>query len=360
MKLVGVLCADEPHDARTQACIADLKETCALGVKRISLGRFPGLGDAKALRATSAMVREHVPAVLHGHGAKGGVLSRFAMSDAPVARIYTPHGGSVHYAANSVFGRLFGFAERMMLTRTDGLIFESEFARSAFARRYGALPANTHVVHNGLAPNEFETLTLGDKPADFLFLGEIRALKGVFTLLDAVAGIAAERNISVDVVGDGPDMAAFRASVEARSLSGSVNILGPLPARVAFARARAVVLPSHHDSFPYVALEAAAAGKPLVATSTGGIPEIFGPLAARLVEPAKADALQTAMERFLDDDAQAMRDAQELRLHVRECFSLKRMVDEVGAVYATALEGGSARMKRLRNAPPLSKMGAAE
>ena len=201
---VGVLCANEPNDARTQARIAELNETCALGVTRIGLGRFPGISDAKALWATSSLVRELVPTVLHGHGAKGGVLSRFTLSDAPIARIYTPHGGSVHYAPTSVLGSLFGFAERMMLSRTDGLIFESDFARSVFADRYGALPANTHVVHNGLAPSEFETLTLKDHPADFLFLGELRALKGVFTLLDAVAGIAADRKISVDVVATGP------------------------------------------------------------------------------------------------------------------------------------------------------------
>ncbi len=357
---VGVLCADEPNDVRTQARIAELKETCALGVTRISLGRFPGMSDVKALWATSAMVRELAPTVLHGHGAKGGVLSRFALSSTPIARIYTPHGGSVHYAANSVLGQLFGFAERRMLARTDGLIFESEFARSVFADRYGALPTNTQVVHNGLAPSEFDPLTLADNPADFLFLGEIRALKGVFTLLDAVAGIAADRKFRVDIAGDGPDMDAFRSAVEARSLTGVVNTLGALPAREAFTRARSIVMPSHHDSFPYVALEAAAAGKPLIATSTGGIPEIFGPFAGRLVEPANANALQSAMERFLDDEAQYLRDADRLRQLVRERFSLNRMAEEISGVYATALMGCPPERDKAREGIPISKMGAAE
>ena len=117
----------------------------------------------------------------------------------------------------------------------------------------------------------------------------------------------------------------FRTAVEARSLTGSVNVLGPLAAREAFARARAVVLPSHHDSFPYVALEAAAAGKPLIATSTGGIPEIFGPFADRLVEPANSHALKAAMERFLADQSQYQRDADALRKYVGKKYSLKRM-----------------------------------
>ncbi len=357
---VGVLCANEPNDLHTQNRLAELEKNCALGVTRIGLSRLPGLSDAKALRAMAATIRELSPNVVHGHGAKGGLLARCATNAGSIGRVYTPHGGSIHYAPNSPLGMLFGFAEQMMLNRTDGLIFESEFARSVFADRYGALPANTRVVHNGLGPHEFDTVSTNHDPADFLFLGEIRELKGVFTLLDAVAGIAAERQIKVDVVGDGPDLAAFRTAVEARSLAGTVNVLGPLPARDAFARAKSVVMPSHHDSFPYVALEAIAAGRPLIATSTGGIPEIFGPFADQLIEPANARALQLAMVHFLDHEEQHAWGAERLRLHVKEEFSLSKMADQVAHVYATALLGISDRLGQPSDASRQPKLDAAE
>ena len=58
----------------------------------------------------------------------------------------------------------------------------------------------------------------------------------------------------------------------------------PMPARRAFALARTVVLPSRAESLPYVVLEAAAAGIPLIATRVGGIPEIFEGETERLVD----------------------------------------------------------------------------
>lgn len=333
---VGVLCADEPNDPMTLERISDLEKFCALGVFRIGLGRMPGISDVKALIATSKKVNELKPNILHGHGAKGGLLARFATSSEPVARVYTPHGGTVHYQPYSLAGAAFGFAERIMMTRTDGLIFESDFARSIFSKRFGSMPDNTRVVHNGLLPNEFASVTNQSDQADFLFLGEIRELKGIYTLLEAVARIAASRKITLNIAGDGPDMDAFRADIQSRGLTGSINLMGMTPAREAFASARAVLLPSHRDSFPYVALEVAAAGKPLIATSTGGIPEIFGPFADRLLEPGNVDALACEMTRFLNHPFEFSQDAISLREHVKTYFSTTVMADGISKVYAVA------------------------
>ncbi len=357
---VGVLCADKPNDRQTLERISELAKHCELGVTRIGLGRKPGFSDAKALMATTYKLRELKPDVLHGHGAKGGLLARCAPASEPLARIYTPHGGSIHYAPNSPVGLMFGLAERLMLKRTDGLILESDFARSIFEHRFGELPTNTQVVHNGLAESEFAPVSTKSDPADFLFLGEIRELKGIYTLLDAIAEIASKRPVTVDVAGDGPEMAAFTAAVETRSLSHSVRILGKVPARDAFARARAVVLPSHNDSFPYVALEAAAGGKPLIATSTGGIPEIFGPLADRLVEPGDAQALRVAMEQFLENEAEYIRDAGDLRTHVRDQFSLSCMANGVAGVYAHAAMERLGEPNGHSNTTSHAKLDAAE
>lgn len=357
---VGVLCADKPNDKQTLERISELAKHCELGVSRISLGRMPGFSDVKALMATTYKLRELKPDVLHGHGAKGGLLARCAPSAEPLARIYTPHGGSVHYAPNSPMGLMFGLAERFMLKRTDGLILESDFARSIFEQRFGDLPTNTQVVHNGLSESEFAPVSTKGDPADFLFLGEIRALKGIYTLLEAIAEIATQQPVTVDVAGDGPEMAAFTAAVETRSLSHSVRILGKVPARDAFARARAVVLPSHNDSFPYVALEAAAAGKPLIATSTGGIPEIFGPLTDRLIKPGDAQALRVAMEQFLENEAEYIRDAGDLRTHVRNQFSLNRMASGVAGVYSDAAMERLGEPNRHSNTTSHAKLDAAE
>src|ERR1051325_9818354 len=100
--------------------------------------------------------------------------------------------------------------------------------------------------------------------------------------------------------GGGPDAAQLHDQVERLRLSGLIHFRPPMPARAAQTLRRVMVMRSRMESFPYVVLEAAAAGKPLIATRVGGIPEIYGPLADRLVPPDDAPALARAIAAGLD------------------------------------------------------------
>lgn len=334
---VGIVCSDAPNDVSTLEKLSLLGAFCSLGVERIPLGRLPGVSDMRALRACSRLVSELQPDIVHGHGAKGGVLARLVRAQDPISRFYTPHGGSVHFSPNSLAGIVFGAAERLMMKRTDGIIFESSFARNVFTQRFGTLPSNASVVHNGLALEEFADVSLVPTAADFVFLGELRELKGVFTLIDAVALLGEKTPVSLAFVGDGPDEAALVEKIVEMKLTSQVRLLGAMLAREAFAQGRIVVMPSHHDSFPYVALEAAAAGKPLVATRTGGIPEIFGPFAEALVAPGDARALAVAMDTKLNNPSEAFDAAADLRGRVRSHFSIEEMAKGVTNVYQLAI-----------------------
>jgi glycosyltransferase involved in cell wall biosynthesis len=109
-----------------------------------------------------------------------------------------------------------------------------------------------------------------------------------------------------------------------------------MPARSAFGLGRAVVVPSRAESLPYVVLEAAAAAKPLIATSVGGIPEIFGPLSQHLVPADNAHALAQAIAEVLDRPAEAECRALVLRSRIAETFSTDAMVEQVLASYQKA------------------------
>jgi glycosyltransferase involved in cell wall biosynthesis len=100
---------------------------------------------------------------------------------------------------------------------------------------------------------------------------------------------------------------------------------------------RCAVVPSLAESLPYVVLEAAAAGLPVVATSVGGIPEIFGPTAGSLVPPADTASLRTALQAVLDDPAAAAAEAAVRLAHVRAEFSVDRMADAIEALYRQVL-----------------------
>src|SRR5258708_2151425 len=103
------------------------------------------------------------------------------------------------------------------------------------------------------------------------------------------------------VVGDGADRGTFESAVAAHSLGTAIHFAGAKPARTAFALGRMLVVPSRAESLPYVVLEAAAAGLPIIATDVGGIPEIFGPDAGDLVHPNDPTALANAIAAALQD-----------------------------------------------------------
>ena len=119
-----------------------------------------------------------------------------------------------------------------------------------------------------------------------------------------------------------------------------MRFIGSTPARAAFARGRRLVVPSRAESLPYIVLEAAAAGIPLIATDVGGIAEIFGPAASDLVAPGDPAALALAIERSREDEAGSRSAAAQLQARVAEGFSAEVMTDAVLAGYRDALSRG--------------------
>src|SRR5262245_28263447 len=91
------------------------------------------------------------------------------------------------------------------------------------------------------------------------------------------------------------------------------------------------------ESLPYVVLETAAAGKSLITTRVGGIPEIYGPLSDNLVQAGNAEAMADAIARALADPQAAARIANALRERVATSFSVDTMVDGVLSAYRQAL-----------------------
>jgi glycosyltransferase involved in cell wall biosynthesis len=300
------------------------------------MSRHIGMSDLSAQRHVADRARTAHVDVLHGHGAKGGAYARLASTGA--IRVYTPHGGSLHYNRGSPVGFLYLTLEQMLMARTALFLFESRYGRDAFTAKIGTPRSLVRVVHNGVTSQEFDEVTPNPDATDIVFIGELRLLKGVDVLLDAIAQLAREgRTVSAAIIGDGPDAAAFRAQAERRGLSGAVRFRGAMPARAGFALGRLMVAPSRAESLPYIILETAAAAVPLITTNVGGIPEVFGPQSPRLIPPGDASALATAISSALRDPAAMRNETSTLRARVHDEFSAEVMADGVLAAYREAL-----------------------
>lgn len=218
---------------------------------------------------------------------------------------------------------------------TDGIIFESAYARSKFEEAICLRDVPNRVIPNGLSEDDFQLRTLREDAAEFLFVGELRHLKGVDVLLDALQRLqGSERAV---IVGDGPDAAQFKAQAHRLGLGARVTFAGAMAVREAFALGKVLVMPSRAESLPYIALEAAAAGVPLIATQVGGVPEIVEGSDTRLVPAGDAGALACALALASDDFAAATRRAEQLRTLVGQRFTMERMMRAVLEFYRDGL-----------------------
>jgi glycosyltransferase involved in cell wall biosynthesis len=337
---VGVICDSITGGAFEEDVLAGMAPSLALGLKRLPMRRQISPSDIAAVLRLMREVRSLDPDILHAHGAKGGAYARvigtlLRVSGSRVARIYSPHGGSLHYDKRSRSGRLYFAAERGLERMTDAFVFVSRFEADAYATKVGPPFRPASVVRNGLRPEEFEPVLPGPEARDFLFIGTLRDLKGPDVFIEALARIAKQSGQAPTafIVGDGDEKPRYEAMVAERGLGGTVTFRPSMPARDAFTLARAVIVPSRAESMPYIVLEAIAAGVPLATTNVGGIPEIYGPFSDRLVAPGDADALAKAMAAKLASRNTAATEAATLRESIRDGFSVDAMARDIEAVY---------------------------
>jgi glycosyltransferase involved in cell wall biosynthesis len=133
--------------------------------------------------------------------------------------------------------------------------------------------------------------------AQFLYIGMLRDLKGPDVFIEAFQ--RAERSIgrplSGLMIGDGPDRDRYQAMIAQRGLSERIRMMPAMPARTAFSMAEIVVVPSRAEAMPYIVLEALAAGKVVIASRVGGIPEILGATSRALAVPGDSADLARIM-----------------------------------------------------------------
>lgn len=341
---VGIICDSTTGGAFEDALFDEVSPHLSLGLRRLPMSRQIGLSDIAAARRVLAAARPLKPDVLHGHGAKGGAYARvggtrLARKDGRrIARIYTPHGGSLHYDPAQLKNRLYFAAERFLARRTDAFIFVSQYEADAFAEKVGRPDALVRIIPNGLRPDEFEPVTTEENARDFVYVGMLRDLKGPDVFIEALAllhrrGSAATAHI----YGDGDDADRYQSMVAERGLTDAVSFHDPTPARRAFSTGRVLVVPSRAESMPYIVLEASAAALPMIATAVGGIPEIYRTEASRLIPAGDAEALASAMEGYLADRSQAKSDAAALRNLMAKVHTVDVMAASIEATYRQAL-----------------------
>ena len=334
---VGIIADSLTGGERAEAALAEIAPRLKLGVHRLAIRRNPGPADILVWAHFMRLIWRLKPDVLHGHGAKAGAFLRMKARSKGTIRVYTPHGGSLHYPRNTFKGALYSRLERALMDSTDLFLFESAFARDTYQRTIGIPTGLVRCVFNGVTADEFDPVARAADATDIVYVGEFRHIKGVDLLIDAVARLHSDgKPVTLTLAGDGEELQNLKAQIQKLGLTEAARFIGHVKARYGFSKGKLLVVPSRGDSMPYVVIEAAAAGIPMVAANVGGIPEIFGSHTDALFAPNIVSAMADAIETALEDPATAQVRAKLLRERIFLHFSQKAMVEGVLAGYRDA------------------------
>lgn len=335
---LGIVVDASSASQHVNSTLERFKPRLALGVHALDIPRLPGWGDVRLSLELRRLVKDLKPHIVHGHGAKGGLYARLSAWGSDAHAVYTPHGGSLHFDWKTMSGKAFLTAERRLIPLTAQFLFESQFSADGFKHKIGDTQGREHVVFNGLGEDEFAggLVSLDTPTHDFAFVGEMRAIKGVDIMLEALCQVRhpSGRALRVLMLGDGPMQDAFEDYADKLGLADEVDFVGRKPVSQAFAATNTMVVPSRAESLPYIVIESIAAGKNVIASDVGGIGEIFGPTRDTLVPSDDADALADAMNAALAPATPQQTAILETRYaHVAENFRVGGMVDQIARDY---------------------------
>lgn len=214
--------------------------------------------------------------------------------------------------ASGPLGRLLPLYKKHVLARVlrdaAAVITLTDAQADFLGERYGVAAARVHVVPNGVAPEFFlppREAARSERPGPMrlLYVGRLGAQKNVARLIDAMALV--KEPVTLRIVGDGELRAPLTAqAAELGLLEGGVEFAGRLDGGdlvEAYAAADAFVLPSDREGMALVAIEAMAAGLPVLATAVPGNTELLAD-AGLLVRPSAPD-LAEGIDRLAADPA---------------------------------------------------------
>jgi colanic acid/amylovoran biosynthesis glycosyltransferase len=177
--------------------------------------------------------------------------------------------------------------------------------------------ARIHVVHCGIEPWRFSDPAPMPTGGPLLVaIGRLVEQKGFALLIDAIAQLTDLPALHLTLLGDGP----LRAELEAKANGLPITFTGwqdEASVRAALAASHALILPSFAEGLPVVVMEGMAAGRPIIATSIAGLPELVTPDVGWLVPAGDATALANVIRAMGSRDISAMGFAARQRVFAR-------------------------------------------
>lgn len=319
--------------------------------REISLPR-----DLRAALRLAALIRRLRPHILHTHTAKAGAVGRIAALLAGRARppivVHTFHGHVLRGYFDPLRSALFRALERLLAQASTALVAVSPEVRDDLVA-LGVAPAERFtVIRLGIdlarrvRPEEEERARarrmLGIPPGRFT-VGWIGRMTGVKRSEDVLVAFRRLRERHGDaclcLVGDGPERERLERRAHELGIMRHCLFLG-YQSDVApfYAAFDVLLLPSANEGTPVSAIEALAAGRPVVATRVGGVPDVVRDGEdGFLVEPGDLEALAERLALLAAEPERRRQMGDRGRRRVLARYGVERLVDDVDRLYRSLL-----------------------
>ncbi|TQM83166.1 (1-_4)-alpha-D-glucan synthase (UDP-glucose) [Saccharothrix saharensis] len=315
-------------------------------------------------RAGSALLRDWRPDVVHAHDwlVTHPAIALAEQCGAPlVATVHATEAGRHSGWLSQTLNQQVHSVEWWLANRADALITCSSAMRREVAHLFEVEPSTVTVLHNGIEPRRWRVRSSDVAAARaahsptgaplLLFFGRLEWEKGVQDLIAALPRIRrAHPGTRLVVAGTGTHRDWLVDQARKHKVRRAVDFAGHLSDRAlaaTLAAADAVVLPSRYEPFGIVALEAAAAGTPLVASTAGGLGEVvLDGVTGLSFTPGDVEALTGAVRSVLDDRPAAARRARAAKSRLATDFDWATIAEDTAGVYRSAT---------VRDHPPLGR-----
>jgi glycosyltransferase involved in cell wall biosynthesis len=306
------------------------------------------LKDLKALLSLVWLIFREKPDIVHTHSSKAGILGRMAAKINFVPHIiHTPHGHVFYGHFGAFASRIFLWVEKLLSRITDRMVALTDGEMDDYINLSVCSPQKLLKIHSGVDVKQFKqsngnmvekrrSLGLDQNGKIVGFVGWLLPIKGPGYLLKAMDYVWQEYpDTALVFVGKGDLDMDLRAQALKVRANGRVKFLGwredideIMPVF------DMLVLPSLNEGMGRVLVEAMAAGKPVVASRTGGIPDlVWHGETGYLVPPADEKALADGIKKLLDDAGRAWEMGQQGKKRCQQ-FSLEAMIEKLDALYA--------------------------
>jgi glycosyltransferase involved in cell wall biosynthesis len=299
--------------------------------------------DLKAISRIRKTIKHLNPDLIHVHGTRAGALGRLAAIGLKKPVVYTEHLWTKNFSLSSkVLNYIHYMASCFLDLFTTKNIAVSGAVKEFMIETNISYADKIQVIYNGIEPTKLRA-NLFDNDQEILLgtVGTLIPLKGVQYLIQALPQIRKEfPEVKLEIIGDGPYKKTLSDLVKKMKLEKFIRFAGfQADVEKSLAKLDLYVQPSSSESFGLAIVQAMSVGLPVVATRTGGIPELVTEdKSGILVAPERPKDLAQAILKLLHNRtlAKSMGEAARRESVVR--FNLKEMIKEVEEVYVEVVK----------------------